>query len=316
MLDLARLLAVYAIVWLHNVQSPALERSRALGRFAVPLFVFLTIFLVFEGVSRNPWRSWGQYARSRAVRLYLPFLAWSGIYLAFKAIKGRLLPGEPNDYPGIEILWLGACYHLWFLPFILAVSLLAFGAAKLVVARPGWVPLLVVVFVAAGLALGFLPSPARLATLSEYWALVPNALPAVAWGLALAVACRTLGAGALEDRRAALGGAVAFALATAWVWHAGRARLAETVAGLAVLLVALTPVDQRRFARFGRAGSLAFGIYLCHVLWIKIFQAAAMKAGLPISWQRDLGVFLLAATASTLLAWSLSRGRWTRWLIA
>ena len=123
--------AAYAIIWLHAPHIARLDDSRAIGRFAVPLFVMITILMVFESLARNPQQGLITYARSRFVRLYLPFMAWNGIYLAFKLLKGRLLPGEPNDYPGAEILWVGACWHLWFLPFILVVSLLAFAVAGL-----------------------------------------------------------------------------------------------------------------------------------------------------------------------------------------
>ena len=98
-LDLARLVAAYAIIWLHAPHIAELEHSRAIGRFAVPLFVMITILMVFESLARNPQQELSRYARSRFVRLYLPFMAWNGIYLAFKLFKGRLLPGEPNDYP-------------------------------------------------------------------------------------------------------------------------------------------------------------------------------------------------------------------------
>ena len=144
-LDLARLAAAYAIVWLHAPHLAALDGSRAIGRFAVPLFVMITILMVFESLGRNPQQRIGPYARSRFIRLYLPFMAWNGIYIAFKLIKGRLLPGEPNAYPGVEVLWAGACWHLWFLPFILVVSLLAFAVAGQyfpgrIVRRDGWPP--------------------------------------------------------------------------------------------------------------------------------------------------------------------------------
>ena len=316
LLDVSRLAAAYAILWMHNITAPELVDSAALGRFAVPLFTLATIFLVFEGVARNPLRDWRQYVPARCARLYLPFLAWTGIYLAFKLVKGRLLPGEPNDYPGVEVLWLGSAGHLWFLPFILAVNLLAFGVARAIERRPGAAPITLAVMLVAGWLLVVLPSPAWLATRPLYAELVANALPVVAWGIALSIAWRLLGVRFMEHRAAAPVGVLVFAACTAWVWHFGRCRLAESLAGLGMLAIAMGPVEDPRVVRLGRAGALAYGIYLCHYLWFKVFEAMAAKAGFTSSWQRDAVLFLCCAAASTLLAWSLARWRWTRWLVA
>ena len=314
MLDVGRLAAAYAIIWVHAAQLPALEGSKALGRFAVPFFVLVTILLVFEGVARNPERGSWAYVSSRSMRLYLPFLGWSGIYLAFKVIKGWLLPGEPNDYPGVDILWFGACYHLWFLPFILMVSLLAFAVAKMLVVRPGLAPAVFATTLAAGVLIAV--TPMHFVLPDSYADLVLNALPATSCGIALAIACQLLGTRVLERRMATLGGGLVTAICIAWVWYFGRDRLVETLAGVGFLVVALAPVSGRVFSLLGKAGVLALGIYLSHVLWIKIMQAVTVRAGFSASWQRDVLVFLVSAVISTLLAWALSRWRWTAWLAA
>jgi len=87
--------------------------------------------LGISGVWRKPERTFAAYGRSRFLRIYVPFLVWSALYLGFKVVKSRFLPDQPNDYPGIEILWTGSFYHLWFMPFILMVSLAAFVVAKM-----------------------------------------------------------------------------------------------------------------------------------------------------------------------------------------
>ena len=314
MLDVGRLAAVYAIIWIHAPQLPALEQSKALSRFAVPYFVMVTIFLAFEGIARNPQRSWRQYVSSRFARLYLPLLGWSAIYLAFKAVKGWALPNEPNDYPGVELLWAGSCYHLWFLPFILAVSVLAMAIAKWVAGRPAVAPAMFAVALVAGAVAAI--APISFAVPDSYLELIVNALPAVGWGIALAVACRLLGTGALERPGVALAGGLLAVASIAWVWDFGRDRLVENVAGLGVLLVTLAPVSDARWSRLGRWGPLSLGIYTSHVLWIKILQVATTKAGFSGSWQRDATVFVVSAALSTLTAWTLSRWRWTRWLVA
>ena len=74
--------------------------------------------------------------RGRLLRIYVPFLAWSGVYLAFKAVKVRLLPRPAERFPGIEVLWLGSFFHLWFMPFILATTLAVFLVGRTIVGRP------------------------------------------------------------------------------------------------------------------------------------------------------------------------------------
>jgi surface polysaccharide O-acyltransferase-like enzyme len=321
MLDLARLAAAYAILWLHTPQSPELQNSMAIGRFAVPFFVLATVLLVFEGVSRDPQRSWRRYTAARCARLYLPFLAWTGVYLAFKVFKGLLLPGEPNDYPGLDVLWAGGCWHLWFLPFILGVSLMAFAAAKTLAVRPELAPWLCVTAFTAGLVVAIsplssapVPASSGFMPAALYRQLVLDAFLAALWGIAIAVACRNVGMRVLEHRVMAIAGALLLVAGTVWVWNFGRDRLVETLAGLGCLMVAFSPRQvTSHFVR--EIGALAFGIYLAHVLWIKIFQTVATKAGFPLVWQRDVMVFLASAAASTLLVWAMSRSRWTRWMV-
>ena len=83
--------------------------------------------------------------------------------------------------------------------------------------------------------------------------------------------------------------------------------------------VAVRPVPlmhgERRVLGY-RLGGLAYGIYLSHFLFIKVAEAVGIKLGLPECWQWAVGIWLIAAVGSTLLAWTLSRSRLTRWLVA
>ena len=136
-MDILRLVAAYAIVWLHAPTGLDFARWTALGRFAVPFFTAAAVLLTWEGLVRQPRRSPAAYVRSRVSRIYVPFLAWSGIYLAFKGAKALLLPGAPNDFPGLEVFWLGSFFHLWFMPFILITTLAVFFAGRTIIGHPG-----------------------------------------------------------------------------------------------------------------------------------------------------------------------------------
>ena len=349
-MDLARLAAAYGIVWIHSVRNPALAGSQALGRFAVPFFVFATVFFVFDGLRRRPERTFAEYARSRFVRIYLPFLAWSGIYLLFKLAKGLLLPEQPNEYPGLNVLWTGTAYHLWFLPFILAVSLVAFGIGKTILGRRHLQPAVFAVAVVAGIVLAAMPTAKLPLPAGIYGRMLAHALPAVCWAVALAIAAGHPAAHRLERPAATVAAGLLAVASTAWVWHRGSAIMAENLAGLGLMVVALGPsgsaqkqvghdfivpgtlescptVNTRQswirrslttgwLRRLGTLGPLAYGIYLAHLLFIKVFEALTVKLGLAVTWELDVGVFLLAAAGSTWLAWGLSRRPSTRWLVA
>jgi peptidoglycan/LPS O-acetylase OafA/YrhL len=92
--------------------------------------------------------------------------------------------------------------------------------------------------------------------------------------------------------------------------------LLENAAGLSALVIALRPVRQPLLVRLGQFPPLAYGIYLSHLLPIKVFESAAARVGFSPSWQLDLAIFLASAVAATLIAWVLYQTRWTRWLVA
>src|SRR6201999_3637227 len=99
------------------------------------------------------------------------------IYLAFKGAKSMALPDQPNDFPGWEFLWTGSFYHLWFMPFILVVSLLAFVLAQAVVARRGLELGVALVCLSVGATIAV--APALELSDDSNLVLIYNALPGV-----------------------------------------------------------------------------------------------------------------------------------------
>jgi len=325
LIDLARWLAIYAIVWLHTVRSESLLRSTVLTRFAVPFFVAACVFLVFQGVWRKPQRTFVQYGRSRFLRIYLPFLAWSAVYLGFKAVKSVFLPDQPNDYPtALEIFWKGSFGHLWFMPFILVVSLAAFLVAKMVHGREPLRWPVAIGSLAAGMVLS-VPAVAAAVTPSDFTcSLMFDALPAVFWAMTVGLlyggkqerlptsCCRA-------DGPLAVLYVLLFVGSMIWLGTLGasdRSMLRENLAGVSLLLVALHPADSPMLCRAAQFPSLAYGIYFSHMLPIKVFEALGARRSLSPSWQLDCAIFVASAVAATLLAWILYRSRWTRWLVA
>ena len=82
------------------------------------------------------------------------------------------------------------------------------------------------------------------------------------------------------------------------------------------MLVALGPIPAAWVGRLSRLGPLSYGIYLSHLLFIKVLEAAATKLQWAVSWQLDAAIFAGSTVLSTLLAWALVQRRCTRWLAA
>lgn len=312
LLDAARLLAAYAIVWLHVPRSAALASSTALGRFSVPFFTAAAVFFVWESLGRGRSRTVVQYAGNRVLRLYVPFLAWTAAYLLFKVAKLWLAPLQPNDFPGVEVMLVGGHYHLWFLPFIFVVTLAVFAIGKKIVGNGIFEGRLAIVAAMIGTALAVAPVPQSGMTAELWW----MALPSAFLGLTLAIAYRHGAQRLMESAAATWLGLAATLLGTGYVWIFGRNTLAETIAGLGFFIFALGKWDGPLLRRLATLGPLAYGIYLAHVLFIKICESVATKLHWSATPLLDVGTFLVAATGSTLIAWLLSRHRYTKWLVA
>lgn len=314
--EFARLLAAVSIVWLHSMRSPEMLGSTVLGRFAVPFFTAAAVFMICESVARGRRPTVAEYSRSRFLRLYIPFLAWTVIYLNFKLLKGKLAPDQPNDFPGIEVLLTGGFYHLWFLPFVLIVSVIAFAAVRNRMGNAVAETRMALLSAMAGGLLAVKPPPSQsivAETWAEYWW---TALPAAFWGISIAVLVRHAREVFQKSQLIPIGGLALFAIAIAWTWHVGRSTLTENLAGIGFLIFALAPWQGHLIRRFASLGALAYGIYLSHLLFIKSCEAVATKLDLSVSVALDLTIFAVSLCGSVLLTWLLSKARPTRWLVA
>ncbi len=175
-----------------------------------------------------------------------------------------------------------------------------------------------VVFVAAlvvGGLLAWMPAD-QSASSANFAQLALDALPSACWAMALSILYARGGLAYLSSRRVS---AVCLAAAvglTILLCDMGRDRLIENLSGVALLLFALGNWTSPFVERLARLGPLAYGIYLSHLLFVKVLEAVGAKLHLSLTLTTSLGIFILAAAGSTLLAWSLSRSRWTRWLTA
>ncbi len=310
-LDIARFLGAAAIVWIHTPRSEMLLPTTVLGRFAVPLFTCAAMFFVFDKAASCGLNFWRDYSLSRARRIYLPFLAWSAVYLLFKGAKRFVAPEQDNDFAGIDILWKGGAFHLWFLPFILACSVIAYPLCAIGSKGPSRRNVLALASLALGFAIASVPWT-TLPTTDDALIFMWLALPAACWGVTLAAVLRRDEKPSRDTFRAA---SLLFVGLMAMLIGFGRDPLIENLAGVAGFVAAWNWSPTPRWERFASLGGVAMGMYCSHLLFIKIAESIMAKLQWPITPAADVTVMLFATLGCIFTAWWLSKRRATRWLV-
>ncbi len=320
-LDAARFLAAVGVIWIHVPRSEALLPTSILGRFAVPFFAATAIFFVVRGVGKRPTQSLEEFTRDKLRRLYLPFLVWSGLYLLFKLAKAALLPHEANEFPGLEVLWQGGAYHLWFIPFLIATSIGMFVIAKLALpwihAHHGYDGRCYMAALAVGVLVALIQPPVianstTTSSLSYMW----EALPAVCWGFGLAIRPTPSAAQVGPSSRKVICVSWLFLVTMALLCLTGRNALLENYAGMLLLLASLELRSGRLLQWLAKLGPFALGIYFSHLMLLKVGESLAAKLGLSVTWQLDIALFASVLVGSLAVVISLVRCRATRWLVA
>jgi surface polysaccharide O-acyltransferase-like enzyme len=138
-IDLFRGLAAFAVVMIHAGGEIVYSESGTLTpdlwvriltqacQFAVPFFLATSFYFVVGRLLKSPEKFSGrEFLRSRVTRLLLPYLLWSLIYLAFRAVKA-IQSGDLAQLvqdPIFLIFFGGSGIHLYFLPLLFTGSLL------------------------------------------------------------------------------------------------------------------------------------------------------------------------------------------------
>lgn len=130
-IDLMRGVAVFGVVILHadgGIQSvpPGWSILRDFSSFAVPFFLATAFYFAVSKL----YRSEQPYLfKTRAIRLLIPYLVWTFIYIAYKALK-YWIASKPDKvleiyHDPLSLLFFGrAAFHLYFLPLLITGSLL------------------------------------------------------------------------------------------------------------------------------------------------------------------------------------------------
>ena len=303
--DAMRVLAALAVVCTHTPEIGIWKRVTSAMQFGVSFFTIAALILLARSIGRRPEQTFLAYTSARVRRIAVPLLLWSAIYVAFFWLMHRAFGTRVWGYyelrtrGALEImrgfLLGGAAIHLWFLPFILATCVGAFGLLKLAhqsrFARQGLVATMVILGALAVVALHWAAAKSPGGSLSagplahfdrgtrlflEYslWT-----LPTLFWAIAIAMVYPKN----LSDRAAAIMaalGAILFIVSALAAWNGVQSPAIRAAKGVAVAMMALSHWSPRFVQVLARWGMLSFGVYLVHLLFVTLIRELGYKAGM------------------------------------
>jgi peptidoglycan/LPS O-acetylase OafA/YrhL len=327
-LDAARFVASLGVIWIHAAAFARIEIADDpgfAGRFALPFFTFTAVLFAAD-TRRQAQRSFREYALGRLSRLYLPFVGWTVLYLGLKQLRSMALhDGEPLSL-SVSVLWDGGSYHLWFLPFLYVLTVAAFAFGRFQSKHAGSARLLLAASWFAGAGIALVPNPFRhypALALRFGWDVMPAALWAVGFA---SLRCHASGrssdsVGDSQRRRA--GGWVTFACGVAisvacvaGLCVPGPHVLLANLAGVGCAVAGFSGVRGRVIDHFQGLGSLAFGIYLFHIVPMGLIRGQGPHLHLdPTGVAFALLVMAVATLASIAAARAIGQLRGGAWLI-
>ncbi len=315
-------------MWIHIPQSTELASTADFARFRLSTFVILSIFFLASSQHAHPGRGFKEYALARLRILYLPFLAWAGVYFLWAAALAWFF--HTGQMPRITLQFpvTGQTWHLWFLPFILVAGLVTFPVAQRwhgARRNLGWIiaGLMLVGLAAAGAATPLaaycsanFPVEAQSArSMVEHTITLAPCLPL---GLAVYYLFRRTREHSGSGRKW-MSGAGVLLLAGCAGYNLARPTnaLLEAVAGMGLVLIAFWPARSWIAVQLGRLGRYSYGMYLVHIIFVTLFRdMREYGLGMAPTWWYDLLTWVMCVLLSLGTAMVLARFRATRWLIA
>jgi surface polysaccharide O-acyltransferase-like enzyme len=316
-IDQGRFFAAAGVVWIHSMHSDMTSNWGELGRFAVPFFLSLAILMTWQSLQRTSAdTSFISFFMQRLRRLYLPMLVWSSVYIALKWVKGILQPDAPNDYPGLSLLWGETAYHLWFIPFLILVTMLLFMSRQIAEASDQAKRILAIVLMSIAVLVAAVPEihvPVKLAGLQWMWRATPAVISAF---VLFALLDARPNACVIAPRWTRIAGMVGVAALFLAVIQPGSIIL-ETIAGLMFLILVLNEeVHWKNAPLLSLFGRISMGIYFCHLLFVKCSEIVLDRiAHEPAAW-KDGAVFVISLSGAIGLSYLLYRFQPTRSLVA
>jgi peptidoglycan/LPS O-acetylase OafA/YrhL len=318
-LDAVRFFAAAAVVLVHAVESQALGGWINLFRFAVPFYLFASMYYQADSLRRRPDQPLGAYCVKRFKRLYGPFLAWSAIYFVARDIKRVTMIDYPPLHPSASMLWTGTEYHLWFLPFLLVASIISAVCCRAILRAPSLRWPAVTLALAAIVAVVLVHRPQALAddfngptyAFWQMWWALTSVLSGMAFAwIVVFSSAPLLGVPAIVG----IGGIVLAAWMLVQQALHGWLMLPRALSGFGCMLAALAPWRGPLVQGFARLGRFGYGIYLSHVLVVEMIRATMHHLGFDSTIWLDLLVFALGFAGSISIAKLLARTPKLAWL--
>jgi surface polysaccharide O-acyltransferase-like enzyme len=337
--DVMRWLAIVMVVTIHVTGYATLAHAgsglwalNSCVQAAVPAFVFITGALLWTRPVTGGWHGYLTFVRRRFVTIVVPYALWTVVYRLYhtRSGYGRVLTTAWWEGLGHDLLTGTAHFHLYFVPMIFVIYLVAPLAAALVRRSPS-----AAFFGAVGLTVVLWPLTYGVAVdwrwLVQAFTLSPFAF-AGAW-------YRLAGQGdALRFPRAwplmLAGGVLAGVLhpladpgwqAAAGQWLPLSAERTLVVAFQTLTVLGLVEASGSVCLRrpglalwAARTGPLVLGVYFVHSYVVRWLQAASGYApwlGGALSVPRALVLIAASTVASASIAWVLSRFRATAWTV-
>ncbi len=313
--DVAKLAAAAAVVWIHVTTCDQSRELLPLCRFAVPFFTSAAVYFVLHKAWSDGRASFSTYIIQRTRRLYVPFLIWGLFYLGVRLVKQLVIGSGSPIVWSPALLLNGTTHHLWFLPFICLVSIVAFGVSHRfglprTPDRKWWA--LALAFLGAALAM--IPCPVSIdVTNSPLTYFVDHAwdtLPSAFFGAALFLVLTLVTPRAAVRWMVLAAGLLCLAFEfLEWQFH-----LAPHIAGAAFLLFAITQPARKWMTSVQPWAELAFVIYLIHVLFVEGLQTVVDRFGGVTSLPSDLSIWALSCVASAIVAKLILRSPALAWV--
>lgn len=289
-IDLIRTLACFGVVVIHVHSSTAAAESLAVFflNFCVPFF-FATAITYFAS-SLGPAIDIKSTVTKILKRIGLPFLAWSFIYAALLFVKSSI-SGKPHSFDLSRVFLYGeSAEHIYYLPELLAMQLLALGIYLLTNRiKPAiglWLVIIPIAYLTCGgwnHYFGITPTKCVIAYLIAGFCLAPSIKSSVKqWYLLLigiVLFALPLLVSAFKATESPFLNEYLFSL---------------PLSGIGLLLIALNLPNISLPAWVGNITSATYGIYLSHVMLLEAFEFISEKAHLPVTY--NLGNKLLVSS--------------------
>jgi peptidoglycan/LPS O-acetylase OafA/YrhL len=290
-IDACRVLAAVLVIWIHATSDVVFDGAvehRTLGYVGVPFFTAASVLFAVRQSFRGA--ALGAMLSARARRILVPFLIWAGFYWVVTDLAfGLVMRGEPLRWSWSEA-FKGFTWHLWFLPFVLVMGVVAAIAGR-AASRS--------VAVSAVAALGAVFAAGGLWGVRATWDLDPRRwpyeMPVALVSFALAVAMQR---GWVRVPRsvwfaglcwAGVLGLMVYGLA----WGEPPARRPAQAAGVLMLVAAVATPDRLAPAWLSRLGGLGFGVYVVHLVILQSLMKLLSRDG---AWTPGEAVAAFAAT--------------------